>query len=220
MNKISIIIAIKDYSHNKLCTCIDKIKKQNYGNWEIIIKHNGTKEELNKLKSNFNDKKIKIISCEDSSLGQACNQAMEHATGEIISVFHHDDFFCENAFSTLIENLDDSMWYFGRLNYHVNGKPTSTYYRELVTLNDMKQANYIPQPSCFFKKEVYLEIGKFNEEMKLCWDYDYWVRIMKKWQPKYIDFAFANYYLNDNSISIKVPQFIMESEKYQIQSNI
>lgn len=217
---ISIIIAIKDYSHTKLFNCIDKIKNQSYDNWEIVIKHNGTEEELGKLKNDFNHNKIKIISCEDSSLGHACNQAIKHTTGDIISVFHHDDCFCENAFSTLIENLDESKWYFGRLNYHVNGKATGTYYKERVNLKDMKEANYIPQPSCFFKKEVYLKIGEFNEEMRLCWDYDYWVRIMKKWEPKYIDFAFANYYLNDNSISIKVPQSIMDSEKSQIQRNI
>ena len=218
--KISVVMVIKDYNHEKLKRCVNNVSFQSYKNYEIIIKHNGSLEESNKLEKDFNDPLIKIISMPDTSLGDAANQAMEHVTGDIISVFHHDDYFCENAFSTLIENLDDSMWYFGNIHYHSMGVKVPTYYRENVSLPDMKQENYIPQPACFFKKEVYQKIGKFNSQLKLCWDYDYWVRIFKEFKPKYIPFFFANYYLNENSISLKFPQEMMAEEKKIIQSSI
>jgi glycosyltransferase involved in cell wall biosynthesis len=218
--KISVVMVIKNYNHKKLKRCVNSVDSQSYKNYEIIIKHNGSLEEFSKLKKDFNGPLIKIISMPDTSLGDAANQAMEYVTGDIISIFHHDDCFCENAFSTLIENLDDSMWYFGDIHYHSMGTKVPTYYREHVSLPDMKQENYIPQPACFFKKEVYQKIGKFNSQFKLCWDYDYWVRILKKYKPKYIPFSFANYYLNENSISLKFPQEIMDAEKLEIQNSI
>lgn len=220
LNKISVIMVIKDYNHEKLKRCVNSVLSQSYDNYEIIIKHNGPRKELELLEQDFKDKSIKIFSKPDVSLGDAANQAMEHISGDIISIFHHDDYFCDDAFSVLINNIDDSMWYFGKINYHVNESPVPTYYKSHVSLSDMKHENYIPQPSCFFKKEVYLDIGKFNSVMKLCWDYDYWVRIMKKYPPKYIDFCFSNYFLNDNSISLKFPQEMMDSEKLEIQNSI
>lgn len=213
-------MVIKDYSHKKLKTCIQSIIGQDYPNFEIIIKHNGSQEELQNLKKDFSESFIKIISRPDNCLGDAANQAMEHATGDIISIFHHDDIFRDGAFLKISESIDSSMWYFGKINYYMKGNPVPTYYKESVLLSDMKHENYIPQPACFFKKETYKGIGKFNDTMKLCWDYDYWVRILKKYKPKYIPFSFANYYLNENSISLKFPQEIMDAEKLEIQNSI
>ena len=215
--KISILLPLKDCILERVETCINSILSQTYENFEVIVKYNGPYEEFIALAKRFDDDRLLFVASDDISIAQAANQAMAVSTGDIITLFAHDDTYCEGAFKTLIENIDESKWYFGNINYYVNSMGTSVagWYVENPTIEGMRQKNLIPQPACFWKREVYEEVGKFDEIFKLCWDYDYWVRIMRKWKPKYIPFVFANYYLNTNSISLKYPER-MEVEKTMV----
>jgi len=214
--KISIIIPIKDCNLEKLNICLDSIISQSYKNFEVIIKHNGSLKEFVKIKKNIIDDRIIIFNSIDNSLAEACNQAMSSSTGDLITIFAHDDTYLPEALKTLIQNIDGSKWYFGKINYYNHNKLVPTYYISNPSLNHMKENNMIPQPACFWSREVYDTIGPYDESFKLCWDYDYWIRIMKVWPPKYIPFAFADYFLNNNSISLKFPE-LMEAEKTKIK---
>lgn len=213
--KISILLPIKDFNYNLLKRCVKSIFAQSYQNFELIIKCNCVENEFLQIKNHFNNLKIILINSDDSSITEAANQAAKMVTGDIMTLFAHDDFYLQNAFQTLIDSIDDHKWYFGDINYYSNNIPTPTYYKSNVTLEDMKYNNMIPQPACFWKREIYEEIGNFDENFKLCWDYDYWIRIMCYYKPKYINFKFANYFLNSNSISIKYNN-LMDIEKIKI----
>jgi glycosyltransferase involved in cell wall biosynthesis len=214
--KISIIIPIKDCNLEKLNICLDSIISQSYKNFEVIIKHNGPLEEYNKIKENIIDDRIVILNSIDYSLAEACNQAMNKSTGDLITIFAHDDTYLSRAFETLIQNVDRSMWYFGNINYYHHDKLVPTYYIPNPSMHHMRKNNMIPQPACFWRREVYDTIGPYDEAFKLCWDYDYWIRIMKVWPVKHISFTFADYFLNNNSISLKFPD-LMEAEKTKIK---
>jgi glycosyltransferase involved in cell wall biosynthesis len=214
--KISILLPIKDYNFELFNRCLNSIIHQTYQNFEVIVKANCNDVDFNILKENFNhDKRIVFLNKMDESVTQAANQAALISTGDIITLFAHDDHYLEFSFESLIKKLDDSKWYFGRINYYANDILCSNYYIPNPNINLMKDNNLIPQPACFWKRELFDEIGLFDESFKLCWDYDYWIRIMKRYKPKYIDFTFANYFLNSNSISNKYPQ-LMEEEKKMI----
>lgn len=213
--KISILLPIKDFDSDSLKRCLNSIFLQSYQNFEVIIKANCNNSDFEKLKEFYFDDRFIFLNKSDNSVTEAANQALSISTGDIVTLFAHDDHYLPLSFQMLIENLDDSMWYFGKINYHVNNIPCSNYYIPNPDINMMRVHNLIPQPACFWKRELFNEIGLFDESFKLCWDYDYWIRIMKKYKPKYINFTFANYYLNNNSISNKYPE-LMEEEKNMI----
>ena len=214
--KISILLPIKDYNFELFNRCLNSIIHQTYQNFEVIVKANCNDVDFNILKEKFNhDKRIVFLNKIDESVTQAANQAALISTGDIITLFAHDDHYLEFSFESLIKKLDDSKWYFGRINYYANDILCSNYYIPNPDINLMRDNNLIPQPACFWKRELFDEIGLFDESFKLCWDYDFWIRIMKRYKPKYIDFTFANYFLNSNSISNKYPQ-LMEEEKKMI----
>jgi len=211
--KISILLPVKDYNHDYYLRCINSIITQSYENFEVIVKYNGSEEDFNKLKNYSSDSRIKYVNLPDNSVTQAGNQALEISNGDLINLFAHDDYFCEEAFKTVIDNIGDSMWSFGKLNYHVDNTLISTYYIDEPNIELMSKNNLIPQPTCFWKRQIVDEIGVFDETFKLCWDYDYWVRIMKKYKPKHINYVLANYFLNQNSISIKMNDLMGEEKR-------
>lgn len=214
-NKISIILPIKDYNNDLLERCIKSILSQSYVHFEVIVKCNCTNEDFISLKDRFRDNRLIFVNKEDSSITEAANQAAELVTGNIMTLFSHDDYYMPDAFKILIDNIDDSVWYFGKINYYCFNSLSKTCYIENPTIESMMLENKIPQPACFWKTHIYKTVGKFDENFKLCWDYDYWIRLMKIYKPKYINYIFAEYNLNENSISIKYPD-LMNSEKRSI----
>jgi glycosyltransferase involved in cell wall biosynthesis len=214
--KISVIMPVKGYEEEVLRRSVNSIVSQSYENFELIIKHNGTQQESAEIKSLLYDDRVKIYTSPDESVANACNQAMEMCSGDLICVFAHDDMYRPDAFQTLIDNLDGSKWYFGNINYYRHNELKGSYYIPYPTMSDMQKNNMIPQPACFWFREVYEAIGTYDESFKLCWDYDYWIRIMKKWPPKHISFFFADYFLNNDSISLRFPK-LMEIEKKRIK---
>lgn len=213
--KLSILLPIKNFNIDLLDRCINSILNQSYSNFEIILKCDCSDIEFKLLKNNFNDERIIYLNSSDNSVTEAGNQALSLSSGDIITLFAHDDYYQPNAFDVLIKNIDESKWYFGSINYYSNDVLCDGGYKDNPTIDGMMSKNLIPQPACFWKREVYDEIGDFDETFNLCWDYDYWIRIMKKYSPKYIDYKFSNYYLNPNSISIKYSE-LMNQEKDMI----
>ena len=215
--KISVLLPVKDCFMWKLRRCVYSILNQSYTNIELIIKYNGASRVFNQIKDMFDDDRIIFDNSDDNSITEALNKAIRLATGDLISIFANDDVYCDGAFQALVDNIDSSQWYFGDLNYYSHGKPVQSYYISDPTLEHMKSDNLIPQPTCFFKRGVYEAVGKFDESFMLCYDYDYWVRIMKKYgSPKYIPFKIADYYLNSESISFTVGQDRMDTEKEMV----
>lgn len=207
--KISILLPVKNISWPLMKRCVKSILRQSYTNFEVIVKAANEEEYvlLEKYFQKLDDKRFKPILSPDNSVTQAANQAMKFATGDIITLFCHDDLYLPNAFETLIRKLDDSMWYFGKINYYrTDGSWAEIAYTPEPVLEHMKENNVIPQPACFWRKEAMAQIGEFDEQFMLCWDYDYWIRLIKKFKPKFINAFIANYYLNGNSISMRMSE--------------
>lgn len=205
--KITILLPVKDIVWPLMKRCVKSIIRQSYDNFEVIVKatHEAEYVRLYDYFKKLGDDRFKLVLCCDSSVTQAGNQALKFATGDLITLFCHDDIYLPDAFETLIRKLDNSMWYYGKINYYkADGFWVQISYLTDPVLEHMKENNVIPQPACFFRRQAMNEVGLFDEQFRLCWDYDYWIRLMKKFKPKFINAFFANYYLNGNSISVKM----------------
>ncbi len=212
-NKLSILLPLKDINIDLYKRCINSIISQSYQNFEVIVKYNGSINEFEEIKSYTSDNRFIYINEPDTCVANAGNQAMRHVTGDLITLFCHDDEYIQDAFSLVINNIGDAKWCFGYIRFHVDNQECSTYYKPDPNMSDMLRANYIPQPGCFFRKEVYDTVGQFDDSFLLCWDYDYWIRIMKLYPPKNIPYYIANYYMNNNSISRKYGYKFESEEK-------
>lgn len=73
-----------------------------------------------------------------------------------------------------------------------------------------------PSATCI-KKEVFFDLGLFDEEMEICEDYDLWLRVTSKYQVGFINEPLAKKYGgHEDQLSLK--HFAMDS--FRIKSII
>lgn len=66
------------------------------------------------------------------------------------------------------------------------GNITGEYPVEEFGYDKLGQRCFLSQPSVMFSREAYRAIGPINEELKMCLDYEYWIRLAQKYEFGFI----------------------------------
>jgi len=165
---------------------IDSVLNQNYPNLEYIVMDGGsTDNTVNILKSYRN--KLKWASKKDKGQTDAINKGIKKSTGKIISYINSDDVMLPNTLHTVAEYFldhDDAMWLTG--DYFIidaDGNKIQSFvanYKKILRIWPAKEvlsiANFIIQPSTFWRRSLMDEIGLFDSSLHYCMDFDYWMR--------------------------------------------
>lgn len=169
---------------------IDSILDQNWPDLEYIVMDGGSNDDTVEILESYGDR---IIWKSEKDRGQthAINKGLELANGDVICYLNSDDFFLPGVISKVMNEFENpnTKWVTG--DYIIvdeNGKEIQSFvasYKRLLRMFPqkltLKIANYIIQPSTFWRKEIVDEFGKFDEDLHLTMDYDYWMRIIKKY---------------------------------------
>lgn len=67
-----------------------------------------------------------------------------------------------------------------------NGKTTGEYPVEAYSKDALGDRCYLSQPSVLFSKDAYLKAGPINVNLKMCLDYEYWIRLSQIYTFGYI----------------------------------
>jgi glycosyltransferase involved in cell wall biosynthesis len=170
---------------------IQSALSQNYPNLEYIVMDGGSSDNTVEILKKY-EGKIKWFSEKDKGQSDAINKGFKIATGDIIAWLNSDDYYLPGTLKKVGEyfmNKDQAQWVTG--DYEIvneNGRQIQSFVRtyknilRVLPFNDtLYVANYINQPSTFWKRELLNEVGFVNEEYHLCMDYDLWLRIYKKY---------------------------------------
>ena len=86
--------------------CIDSIRSQTYKNLEIICINDGSTDSTAEILRQYADidRRIRVITKENSGYGHSMNIGLSKATGEYLGIVESDDFIEPHMFETLIEN--------------------------------------------------------------------------------------------------------------------
>lgn len=188
--KISIITP--SYNQGKFIKeTIESVLSQNYPNLEYWIIDGGSKDETLRILKSYGNK-IRWISEKDKGQVYAINKGLRKVNGDIISYLNSDDLYLPNTLNTVAEYFlsnPQAKWISG--DYFIideKGKKIQSYIasyknylRKKPTFERLCIANYIVQPSTFFHREIVKEIGFFDESLRYCMDFDYWMRIIRKY---------------------------------------
>lgn len=194
--KISVLIPTFNRP-NFIRGAVDAILEQE-GDFEIIIKDGG--EPIEHLLPN--DPRIKYIWNKDRGITDAMNQAMKAATGDIFVWANDDDRIAPGTFKYVLENIGDAKWAYGYI-WMTNGKDGMKW-GEPWDYEKLKRNNIVPQPSVYWTREAYEEVGEMSEEQDLTSDYEYWLRLGSKYEPKFFDRIMADYTLHKDQITQKI----------------
>lgn len=191
---------------------------------EIIKKYE--KKVLNwDFDKNFNSVSFLWFSEKDKWQSDAINKWLKLSTWNIISFLNSDDTYIDWNLQKIFHILwkSEKKWCYWKCKI-INKKDEEirkyiTIYRNILwkkySYFKLLTENFIPQMSVFWKREVMNEVWYIDENHHLCMDYEYWLRIWKKFEPLYINEYLSNFrfYHTSKSWSMFSKQF---SEEYKI----
>jgi len=162
--------------------CLQSVLNQSYPNIEHIFVDGGSTDGTLDLLKGYQAKypeRIRFISESDKGAGEGWNKGLRMAKGGIFGWLGSDDTYEPDAVQTVVEFFTanpDAYFVFGDCNFinekgEIIGKAQTKNFDLREMIND---ANCIPCPSAFYKREVIEQVGWFDDLVGS--DRDYWIR--------------------------------------------
>ena len=218
--KISVIIPT--YNRKKtLARAIQSVINQSLSPIEILIIDDGSNDGTEEwVKENFQN--IKYIYQNNRGVSSARNIGIENANGDWVAFLDSDDEWLPNKLHEQVKTIESNP----KIKFfHTN----EIWIRNGVRVNQMKKhkkyGGYIFEKcldicrvspsSVLIQKEVFDNIGVFDESLRVCEDYDLWLRITSKYPVVFLDLPLIYKYGGHADQLSKVNDGI---ESYRIQS--
>lgn len=203
--KISIITP----SYNQGCFLEETIRSvllQGYPNYEYIIIDGGSSDNSISILKTYSQFITKWISEPDQGQSDAINKGFKCATGEILAWINSDDLYEQDVFSRIalsfVQNPDIRMIYGDCEFINESSQMLYLYKSKDFSLQNLVNDSYIPQPSVFFKKEIFGIIGFLDGSLHYAMDYEYWIRIGLHFKIQYIPVTLSKFRLHPESKTI------------------
>ncbi len=184
--KISAIIPTFNRA-NFILKAINSVQVQTYKVDEIIIVDDGSTDDTKIILNNF--KNIKVIRTKNKGVSHARNIGIKEAKNEWIAFLDSDDEWQKDKIEKQID-------------FHLQNPKILFSHSEEKWIRRGKEINYptsLKKPSgeCFLQnistckiaassvvihKSIFEDVGYFDEELKVCEDFDMWLRVSLKYK--------------------------------------
>ncbi len=189
---------------------LNSIEKQLYRPIEVVISDDFSKDKTCKIAQDFAKNvgfPVNIVSHKPEGIGANWNNCIKCANGDYIKFLFQDDVLVEGCLDEMIKPFMRSSS-FGMVvcdkvllgdpgeqekaihevmkDYLLKGKSSI----EILSNNDFykQPRNKIGEPTCvLLKKEVFSKVGFFNQQLTQSLDYEFWYRLLLKYEYYYID---------------------------------
>jgi glycosyltransferase involved in cell wall biosynthesis len=209
---------------------INSVISQNYPNLDYIIVDGGSSDNSIQIIKKYEKYLSYWISEKDNGQGHAINKGIGKSSGEILSWLNSDDILAPNALfkvsEIFIQNPDIDVIY-GNC-YFINEFGEITKRKNELSFSSLaiwSGFNIIPQPSSFFKKNIFDKIGLVDENLHFVMDFDLNIRfILNKCNIKYFPVLLSYFRWHEKSKSTdkigdnnfyKEKQFLLYNKYFQ-----
>ena len=177
---------------------------------EILKKY---EKKLKQKKYPVKCKRIKFywVSKKDKGQSHAINKGLKISHGGILAYLNSDDVYEPGAFQKVVEVFSKEKVDLIYSNCHIiNQESKKTGILRAQTFDPdsyLNSHNYIPQPTVFFTRKVYKTIGSFRNNYHYAMDYDYFIRVAKKFKLFYLkEKVLARFRIYQDSKSVSQQQ--------------
>lgn len=217
--EISVIMSVNDNLKNFIQLSIESILNQSFKNFEFIIVNDGNNKFISEIIGNYLKKDKRIIYKYTSGIGltASLNYAISFAKANYIARQDYDDISHSNRLKiqyNFLKNNNDYIFCASNVNYiNYLGKIKKNKFIQSIFYTPHKKIkkilaykNLFAHSSCMFKKNIFKECGKYDENFFYTQDYDLWTRMIKYGKFIKLKDKLLSLRLHSNSISFKKNQ--------------
>ena len=192
---ISIIVPAYNYAHY-LPETLTSIQQQSYPHWECIIVDDGSTDNTGDIVAKFlkADKRFKYIFQENKGLPGARNTGIKDARGKYIQFLDADDMVEANKLAEHVSFLNEHPEVdivYAEARYFTEEHPDKLFYdincenipwmpkvsgSGKTILAELLKTNFMPVNSPIVRREVFDNLGLFDETLKSHEDWELWLR--------------------------------------------
>lgn len=201
---VSIVLPVYNGAAN-LKESIESVLRQTYTNFELIVVNDCSTDNTETVVKEYQEKdsRVKLFNNETNlKLPRSLNRGFEAAEGEYWTWTSDDNIFLSNAIERMVQTLeanpDVGMVYSDYQKIDAEGN--------IIEENCAEELDWIsctnPIGACFlYTREIALKVGKYNPDMFLAEDYDYWIRILRAGNILFLRENLYQYRVHDGSLS-------------------
>lgn len=191
-----------------LAQAIESILAQTYPNIEYIVINDGSTDDTLEVARRYGDR-LTIVDQANAGQAATLNRGWEMAEGELLTYLSSDDILYPNCIETLVEVLEAEPRTVCAFPNSDLISPTSHMLKAGVSFAFDREALVIEQecgigPGAIFRAADFRRIGGWRTDYILSNDREFWIRLSKLGDFRFIDESLAGYRLHPKSISYSV----------------
>ena len=184
MNQPLVSIIIPSYNQGRFIRdTIDSILNQDYRPIRIHVVDGASRDETVEVLKSYGDiPELSWVSEPDKGVVDAVNKGFSKVTGDIVAIQSSDDMYLPGAIRRIVEtfraNSAVGLVYGDTVKVDADGREILKYQSGPFSLENLfLLKTWIPQPSAFFRREMLLNCGGWDERIPYAPDTDLWIRM-------------------------------------------
>ncbi len=172
---------------------VDSVLAQDYPDVELIVVNDGSTDDTRNILEEYGDR-IAVLEQENRGVSAARNLGISSASGRLIAFLDSDDYWLPRKLSVQAAFFHDhrealicqteEIWI--RNGRRVN--PKRKHKKKSGMIFEPSLALCLVSPSAvMIRRELFEEVGLFDETLPACEDYDLWLRVAWKYPVHLID---------------------------------
>ncbi len=211
---VNVSVIIPAFNRKKLLLrAINSVLSQTYQNFELIVVDDGSNEDLSEVAKLVAENEHIFFSTENSGVASARNFGASIASGNWLAFLDSDDKWLPTKLEEQINFIEkfpefkithcNETWFRNgqRISQKNNFKPAQgeSFFESVKLCN-------ISASAVFLQREFFEELGGFDERMKICEDYDFWIRASLESKVGFLEKRLVEKYrLKENQLSSSEP---------------
>ena len=200
---------------------IRSVLDQGYEALEYLIVDGGSTDETIEVIQRYEDRIAWWVSEPDEGQTDALNKGLRRATGDVVTYINSDDYYLPGAFEHMVHAFNEepaARWVVGACRFvNADGSLIRVWAPELPGQRRrwwMLDPWGVPQPSSFWRRELFAQLGLFREDMHYVFDTEHALRLAYAGHmPELIDAELAVRVIHDEAKSWDRRPFTEEQKR-------
>lgn len=163
---------------------IQSVLRQNHRDLEYVVMDGGSTDETKQILERYATHLSYVESARDGGQADAVARGFSHTRGEIMAYLNSDDLLAPDALPFVEQFFRDHPRVEAIYSHRVfiDENDIVTRYWILPPHSDwlMMRWDYIPQETCFWRRNIYETVGGIDASFRFALDYDLFARFMRR----------------------------------------